>query len=352
MNVFFIRLVVGALLLDPVMSSGSGKHSLWVLASYISGPTQFPEFTAVVMLDDIQVRYYDSQINQLTRVGGGAEKGAGLDLGQEGAFILQEIFSNLRKRLNLVKDQMNLTAAGVHVQQRITGCELLPGGQPAFIMFRDGANGQDADSLQYNTTHFAYAAAASWGFSFEAMKQTYLQALYANIYLPFCARALRHLLDREKHVVMRRVRPRVRLMTKQVVGGARLTCLATDFYPRHINLTLQRDGVPVDADRLSGGSVLPNGNGLYQVRKALTIDGEELRRKHVYTCTAAHLSLDNRLDVRWRAESLRTHRVHVLSVPAVLVVAAALLMVLLWRRGAGSEAVTMETDEQTITDPQ
>ncbi|XP_072249301.1 class I histocompatibility antigen, Gogo-B*0101 alpha chain-like [Leuresthes tenuis] len=344
---FIIQFVVGALLVDPVMSSGSGRHSLWVLASYISGPTHFPEFTAVVMLDDIQVGYYDSQINMLTRVGSVGEKGAELGVSQEGVFILQEMFSNMRKRLNLAKDQMNLTAAGVHVQQRITGCEVLADGQPAFIMFRDAANGQDADSLQYNMTHFTYAAAGSWQHDALHLRRRRQLTLYANIYLPFCARTLRHLLDSEKQVVMRRVRPRVRLITKQVVGGAKLTCLATDFYPRHIKLTLQRDGEPVGADQLSGGVVLPNGNGLYQVRKTLMIDEEELRGKPVYTCTASHLSLDNRLDVRWKAESSHSHRVHALSVPAILLVAAVLLMVLRWRRGAGSEGVTMETDEQT-----
>ena len=99
------------------------------------------------MLDDIQVGYYDSEIDRLMRVGGRGTKGVELDLGQEAVFVLRDILSSMRKRLTLVKHRFNLTATGVHVQQRITGCEVLENGQPALIVFRDGSNGKDADSL-------------------------------------------------------------------------------------------------------------------------------------------------------------------------------------------------------------
>ncbi|KAM9726890.1 major histocompatibility complex class I-related gene protein-like [Menidia menidia] len=348
------QLVFGALLFVPVMSSASGRHSLWYMASYISGRTPFPECTVVFMLDDIQVGYYDSQTDKMMRVGGG-EKVGELVLDNEAINIWQYISSTMRTTLTLAKEQMNLTASGVHVQQRLVGCEVLDG-QPAFIMLRNSVNSQDGDSLMCNMTHFTYTGGNSPVFQWDAIRQTYEQTMYSNIYLPICARYLNLLLERHKHLVMRRVQPRVRLLTKQVVGGAQLTCLATDFYPRHINLTLRRDGDPVDADRLSGGLVLPNGNGLYQMRKTLSIDEEELQRKHSYTCTASHLSLDNRLDVSWRAESSRSHRVQVLSGPLILMVAAVILLLVLWRRRRasprkqGSSQLTVSSDHQTETE--
>ncbi|KAM9722700.1 zinc-alpha-2-glycoprotein-like isoform 2-T2 [Menidia menidia] len=349
------QLLFGALLFAPAMSSASGRHSLWVMASYISGPTPFPEFTLVLMLDDIQVLYYDSQTDQLVRVGSGGEKEGEVGLDQEAINIQEFIFSGMRYRLNLAKEQMNLTASGVHVQQRLAGCEVLDG-QPVILLFRDAVNSQDADSFQYNMTHFTYTRGNSPVFQWDTMKQTYEQMVTTNLYLPTCVRTLNSLLESEKHLVMRRVRPRVRLLTKQVVGGAQLTCLATDFYPRHINLTLRRDGDPVDADRLSGGLVLPNGNGLYQMRKTLSIDEEELQRKHSYTCTASHLSLDNRLDVSWRAQSSRSHRVQVLSGPLILMGAAVILLLVLWRRRRasprrhGGSQPTVSSEDQTETE--
>ncbi|KAL0155800.1 hypothetical protein M9458_050063, partial [Cirrhinus mrigala] len=64
-------------------------------------------------------------------------------------------------------------------------------------------------------------------------------------------------------------------------------CLATGFYPSHINLTLYRDGQPVADHEITGGDLLPNGDGTYQMRK----------KKHKYTCSASHLSLDNWMTV-------------------------------------------------------
>lgn len=111
------------------------------------------------MLDDIQVDYFDTEKDRLTRSGGG--EGADVDLGQEAVFVLQDIFSSMRKRLMLVKHSFNLTT-GVHVLQRLTGCEVFGDGQPALIMFRDSSIGQDADSLMYNMTHFTYAGGEGW----------------------------------------------------------------------------------------------------------------------------------------------------------------------------------------------
>ncbi|XP_046892256.1 hereditary hemochromatosis protein homolog isoform X2 [Hypomesus transpacificus] len=123
-----------------------------------------------------------------------------------------------------------------------------------------------------------------------------------------------------------RVCPRVRFITKAVPGGAQVSCLATDFYPRHINLTLLRDGQAVAEQELTGGAVLPNMNGLYQVRKTLDITSKELRERHNYTCTASHLSMDNRLDISWQPEFSREHRLTILSSSVVLMVMTVMVL--------------------------
>lgn len=94
------------------------------------------------------------------------------------------------------------------------------------------------------------------------------------------------------------MKPRVRLVRKILAdfGGEKITCLATGFYPRHIDLTLLRNGKPVDDHQITGGELLPNGDGTYQMRKSLEIPAEEFR--HKYSCSVTHLSLDNKLDVK------------------------------------------------------
>lgn len=82
-------------------------------------------------------------------------------------------------------------------------------------------------------------------------------------------------------------------------GVARLTCLATGFYPRHINVTLLQDGQVVPEHLVTVGDLLPNADGTYQIRKTVEITEEELQQKHNYTCTAVHLVQDNSMDVYW-----------------------------------------------------
>lgn len=95
------------------------------------------------------------------------------------------------------------------------------------------------------------------------------------------------------------VKPRVRVIKGycREAGAVQITCLATGFYPRHINLTLLQDGQPVNEERITGGELLPNPDGTYQMRKSVELSAEEQREKHTYTCTVTHLSLDNKLDI-------------------------------------------------------
>ncbi|RXN37750.1 major histocompatibility complex class I-related gene protein-like [Labeo rohita] len=84
------------------------------------------------------------------------------------------------------------------------------------------------------------------------------------------------------------LKPKVRLIQKanSDSGGFRVSCLVTGFYPRHINLTLFRDEQPVADHEITGGDLLPNDDGTYQMRKSLEISATD---KHKYICSATHL---------------------------------------------------------------
>ncbi|XP_061573768.1 uncharacterized protein LOC133440512 [Cololabis saira] len=173
----------GSLLLHLVTSSGFGKHSMWMLFTYISGPTQFPEFSGVLLLDGIQVGYYDSETNRVMKVGAGGERRDELDLGQVALDVMLQSKMEMSRRSGIVRKQLNLTSPGVYVIQRMGACEVQEDNQHDFITFRDGANGYDADSVQYNRTHFLYGGGDGWDFQLDTMKQMYMQMRFQNIYL-------------------------------------------------------------------------------------------------------------------------------------------------------------------------
>ncbi|XP_014031973.1 major histocompatibility complex class I-related gene protein [Salmo salar] len=305
-----------------IVSPGSGSHSLWALATYIVGETPFPEFTVVVMLDDVQVAYYDSNDKQSVYRGQHITKTKD-DEAQDGAHVFRVIYQSMKDRSFELKHRFNLTE-GVQVQQKITGCEMLNNGESALVMYKDVFNAIYTDrTLYYNMTHFTYDAGKLL-LGWDGIRQAYERTLYENVYLPICIKSLKRLLKREKNIVMRKVPPRLRLIKKEVSGGFQVSCLAFGFYPRHINLTLLRDGQPVAEQELTGGEVLPSGDGTYQLRKSLEVSTEELKKRHNYTCTASHLSLDNKLDVSWESGAERVH----LSTLSVLLMMLLILILL------------------------
>ncbi|CAB1339054.1 unnamed protein product [Coregonus sp. 'balchen'] len=306
-----------------IVNAGSGSHSLWALGTYISGETPFPEFTVVVMLDDVQVGYYDSNNKHFIYRGLNPTDKIHDDLAQDGAYVFGIIYQSMKERSFHLKHHLNLTE-GVQVQQRMSGCEMLDHGEPALIMFKETFNGIFVDHAIYNSmTHFTYDSGTLLP-GYYGIRQTYEKALFENVLLPICLKSLKRFLKREKNVVMRKVPPRLRLIKKEVSGGLQVSCLAFGFYPRHINLTLLRDGQPVAEQELTGGEVLPSGDGTYQLRKSLEVSTEELKKRHNYTCTASHLSLDNKLDVCWESGAERVH----LSILSALLVMLLIVILL------------------------
>ncbi|XP_041755079.2 major histocompatibility complex class I-related gene protein [Coregonus clupeaformis] len=291
---------------STIVNAGPGSHSLWAVATYIIGETPFPEFTVVLMLDEVQVGYYDSNNKQSIYRGLNPTDKIYDDLAQEGDDVFGEIYYDMKERSVQLKHHLNLTE-GIQVQQRMAGCEMLDIGEPAMIMFKDNFNAIYTDQMvYYNMTHFKYDAGKllpGW----DGMMQAYKRRLYENDLLPRCIKTLTTFLKKENNIVMRKVPPRLRLIKKEVSGGLQVSCLAFGFYPRHINLTLLRDGQPVAEQELAGGEVLPSGDGTYQLRKSLEVSTEELKKRHNYTCTASHLSLDNKLDVSWESGAERVH---------------------------------------------
>ncbi|XP_030639109.1 class I histocompatibility antigen, F10 alpha chain-like [Chanos chanos] len=250
--------------------------------------------------------------------------------------VVNHMFSSLQIRTPYLKEQCNSTDE-IQVYQRIVGCELLDTVDSGEMKGWDSFNGlligtmstnMEPDSLQFKIERFGV-----YGLNLEVSKWN-----TKYVYYPFCIKTLKRFLEEEKNRVKKKVKPRVRLVKKTLAGTGRIqvTCLATGFYPRHINLTLLRDGQSVSEDQITGGILLPNVDDTYQMRKSLEVKAQEFRL-HNYSCSVVHLSLDNKLDIAF------DHDANPSMVPIwwpFLVVLFVLVIVpvagfIIWRRCAG-----------------
>ncbi|XP_051525043.1 major histocompatibility complex class I-related gene protein-like [Myxocyprinus asiaticus] len=335
----------------------AGSHSLMVFATYVAGQTQFPEFIVVLMLDDVQVMYYDSITWKAVYRSQNVSKYKDDDQHDSDADIFSDIYDLMKYRTFYLKDHLNHTD-GLHVYQKRVGCEVLSNDQPGLFLSWDAFNGQSTEQFTFDVVKRTMQINLPW-IRIKGMGQTewlHIKFLYENIYHPVCMKTLRKYLDKEKSVVMRKVKPRVRLFKKTLTDSheVQITCMATGFYPRHINLTMFRDGQYVDDHKFTGGEILPNGDGTYQMRKSLMISVEELNKGHNYNCTAIHL--DNKLHITFDSDLEKLDMGSsslsiVISVMVLLCVAVLIITALIkwWKRTAAGSSTSLQSEYSLTT---
>ncbi|XP_057184257.1 class I histocompatibility antigen, Gogo-B*0102 alpha chain-like isoform X3 [Triplophysa rosa] len=223
---------------------------------------------------------------------------------------------------------------GVLAFQRLVLCELKDNGEPGQMITRDAFEGSTTDELRYIENSFTYQGTLNVTAQVLNIHLEISKWRHEHLYYPFCIKLLKAYLEKRRNQVNRKVTPRVRIIKKTFLNsrGSQVSCLATGFYPRHINLTLFRDGQPV-TDDVTGGDLLPNDDGTYQMRKILKISAEEQREKHKYTCTATHVSLDNKLDISLESDHgtpIKPVISSILTVLALLIVTV--VAVIIWRK--------------------
>ncbi|NP_001314838.1 major histocompatibility complex class I LDA precursor [Danio rerio] len=294
------------LILLPAVAP-KGSHSLWMHSTYIKGQTPFPEFSFVLMLDDVRVMYYNGETKNVFPRGNATNEDDVFDLNVLRT-ISDKVHSSFEEKWVVATQDVNKTEV-VLALQRIVGCELRHDGKPGQMITRDAARGSTTDELLYVDKNFTYQGTLNVPAFVLNMHLKISMWNHEHLYHPFCIKTLKGYLEKRKNQVNRKVKPKVRLLLKKLSSSFRVSCLATGFYPRHINLTLLRDGQPVSDHDVTGGDLLPNGDGTYQMRKSLQIRAEE-REKHKYTCSAKHLSLDNKLDVNLDYPGERFEPVH------------------------------------------
>ncbi|XP_018950863.1 major histocompatibility complex class I-related gene protein-like [Cyprinus carpio] len=326
-------------------SASTGSHSAWVLVTYIKGNTQFPEFSITVMLDDITVGYYDSETRTYVTRGNTTNEDDMYNLGDNTA-IRELLYDHLVDKLRSENHTNNLV-----VYQILGLCELLDKDKSGPFIIKNAFSGSTTDELKYFDGKFTYNGPLKYT---EQESDPALQLLmwYHEVFsYPNCLNTLRSYLKKRGAQVKRKVKPRVRLIKKANSDsrGFRVSCLATGFYPRHINLTLFRDEQPVADHEITGGDLLPNDDGTYQMRKSLEISAAD---KHTYTCSATHLSLDNKLDIdlEYQGETFKQVISSVLVVLALGLVLITVIGVIKWRRRRHSASSTSDYSSASTTE--
>ncbi|CAG5889080.1 unnamed protein product [Menidia menidia] len=144
-------------------------HSLKYFYTASSGVSHFPEFVAVVLVDDIEILRYDSKITKAT-----PKQDWVIRVEQDHPLFLQNSTESFRvaeevykKNIDIAKQRFNKTE-GTHILQMMTGCEWDESDGITYGNLQFGYDGEDFIAFDLRTERWitsrpqAHSTRAKW----------------------------------------------------------------------------------------------------------------------------------------------------------------------------------------------
>ncbi|CAM4316871.1 unnamed protein product [Leuciscus chuanchicus] len=291
------------------------KHSLYYIYTGLSKPVDLPgiyEFSAMGLLDDTQIDYYNSKEKRKIPTQHWMKEKLQEDYWEKGTQTRKSKEQWFNVNVKILMDRMRHNTSDLNVLQRRVGCKVdLQGREVKFShgiyeFSYDGENFLSFDDKESQWVAPVVAALPTkrkWD-NVPILNQYtkgYLEKEcvdWLNKFREYRDEELRNGSPPGVHLfVIRSIRDRSKL---------KLTCLATGFHPKDMMMTISirqyRTSLPDDQIESSG--IRPNHDGSYQLRKSVEIKKEE---KYQYDCLVSHSSLKEPIIEKLAAESLNAY---------------------------------------------
>ncbi|XP_033182119.1 major histocompatibility complex class I-related gene protein-like [Anabas testudineus] len=312
----------------------SVKHSLVIFLTTSSGLQTFPEFVAVAVVDGVQVDYYDSNIRSLE-----PRQEWVKELNEDDPQNLVSATQYYVCRYQCSKEDIDSImqhfnqSVGVHILQRLTGCEW--DDKTTINGYMDFAyEGEDFISLDLKNLTLLYSQHAAtykdkWDPSNIRVKITY------NFLVSLCPDWLKKYLKYGESYLQRKVRPSVSLLQK--TPSSPVSCHATGFYPDRASMFWRKDGEEIHED-VDHGEILPNHDGTFQMSVDLKISSVKPEDWSRYDCVFQFSDVKkdvitklDKAEIRtnWGSTGIRNNEVPPSEFPVVAVIGVVVGLLLL-----------------------
>ncbi|XP_064408081.1 class I histocompatibility antigen, F10 alpha chain-like [Latimeria chalumnae] len=341
------------LLLGVLYSAGvfAGPHSHRYLKIRTAGLPDLPEFIVLGYVDDVLYGEYNSWSGKaVSRQHWIDEYSQAEDpqFSEKMTQIAKEHQAGFKATIQVLMQRYNQTS-GVHTLQNRYGCELRDDATTdGFVHF--GYDGEDF--ISFDKEKLTWVAAVDqaiptrdqWNadIAFILGTKEYLEGE--------CIELLNKLLRYGSKTLEQKVRPKVTVYDKPGSENKSiiLTCMATGFHPRAIDVSWFRDGNTQISNAYTAG-ILPNDDGTFQIKKTVEIGSED---KRSYACHVDHSSLDEIMKVPWGLSNGLAPWIIIVIVIVVVVVAvllAAVVGFVTWRRKERARLQQISSDSSSQT---
>ncbi|XP_068106315.1 class I histocompatibility antigen, F10 alpha chain-like isoform X4 [Hyperolius riggenbachi] len=313
------------------------SHSLQYYYTAVSAPgSGLPVVSVVGYVDDREITNYNSDTRRDLPKTEWMKK-LEPEYWEYNTHMAQTNEAVMKNNVETVMHRFNQTG-GIHYYQSVYGCEL-----------RDDGSTAGYQQVGYDGRDFMYLDTQSWLW-IPAMQEAQLSTQRWNDpeervgernkkYLETeCIDWLKRHINNGRKDLERRVRPEVKVWGRQQPDGVtRLQCLAYGFHPRAVDVKWVRNGedhIPSD----EASPILPHPDGTYQTRVSVEVP---TREGDTYSCHVDHSSLEEPITVTWDPNTESEDKMCIVIgvvVTLAIVIAAAGIGVLVWRRRSGKHA--------------
>ncbi|CDQ70132.1 unnamed protein product [Oncorhynchus mykiss] len=320
------------------------KWSLNYIYTALSKPVELPgihEFTAMGLMNDKQIDYYDSVSKKKIPKQDWMREKLPADYWDKGTQSRKSKEQWFKVNINILMDRMRHNNTDVHILQWKHGCEIdrQSDGTFKFIKGTDQYSYDGDDFLAFDDANMQWVAPVVQA---QPTKRKWdgVQILnqYTKGYLEKeCVDWLSKFMAYGGKEVSRASPPRVYAFAKKAktAGHVRLTCMATGFYPKYVIMQMKKNGVPLTKrDGVQSTGVLPNDDDTYQIRMSVQIPEAD---KETYECSVNHVALKEPVVVKWDGKCCDCTQVTGVIIGAVVVLVLLLTavssMLVLWKKG-------------------